>query len=76
VIEKKNLYGVYNLASPENITLGGLAVTIKERCHSKSEIRFMNDNKVQFSEVLASKAEQALGWKAKTTIREILEGYR
>jgi nucleoside-diphosphate-sugar epimerase len=75
VIEKGGLSGTYNFASSEKITLGELAVAIKDACGSKSEIRFMNEDQTVFSEVLSGKLERDLGWKAKTTIREILDGY-
>ncbi len=75
VVEKGGLSGIYNLSSSGNITLGELAVAIKDLTGSKSEIRFVNKDKTTFSEVLSGKVEKALGWKARTTVREILEGY-
>lgn len=75
VVEKGGLAGIYNLASPAKMTLGELAVAIKEICQSKSDIRFVNHDKATFSEVLSTKVEKELGWKARTTVREILEEY-
>lgn len=75
VIEKGGLSGTYNLASRDKISLTDLAVAIKDLCGSKSEIRLLNEDKGTFSEILSTKIEKELGWKAKTTIREILEGY-
>ncbi len=75
VIEDDKISGIYNLSSGR-ISLGELAFTIKDICQAKSEIRFINSVPIKFSEVLSSKIEKALGWKAKTTINKILEEYR
>ena len=75
VVERDGLAGNYNLASKDHMRLDELAESIKQICGSKSEIRLTNQALAPFSEVLANKVEKALGWKAKTTIREILEKY-
>ncbi len=75
VVENDGLAGNYNLASEDHIRLGELAKSIKHICRSKSEVRLTNQTPALFSEVISTKVENALGWKAKTTIPEILEDY-
>ena len=75
VIQNGRLRGVYNLSSLEKMSLGDLAVVIKDLCKSTSEIRFNNEDKVIFSEVKSHKVEADLGWKATTSIKQILLGY-
>jgi nucleoside-diphosphate-sugar epimerase len=75
VVENEGLAGNYNLASADHISLGELAKSIKNICRSKSEVRLTNQTPALFSEVISTKVEKALGWKARTTIKEILEDY-
>ncbi len=76
VVEKENLSGVYNLAGDEHIRLDQLAQMIKEICHSTSAIDFTDESVPAFSPISSFKAEKALGWTAKTTIKEILASYQ
>jgi nucleoside-diphosphate-sugar epimerase len=75
VIEKGHLSGVYNLACQEHIRLDQLAEMIKAMCRSNSEIHFADESVPVFSQVLCAEAQNVLGWKAKTSVREILESY-
>ncbi len=76
VIEKGNVSGIFNIASENLVSLDELAKNIKRICRSKSEIHFMNDEEVEFSKIICVKAEKILGWKAKATLKDILEQYQ
>jgi len=75
VAEFEGLAGNYNLASPDHIRLDQLAESIKQLCGSKSEIKLTNQSPAVFSEIITTKIEKALGWKAKTSVKEILKKY-
>ena len=74
-IDKSHISGVYNLAGPYHIRLDELAQQIKQICHSSSEIRYNNNDLVEFSQVSSAKAEKAFNWQAKTPMYKILESY-
>ncbi len=76
VIEKENVSGIYNLASSDHIRLDQLAQMIKDICCSRSAIHCVDQSAPMFSPVSSVKAENTFDWKAKTTIKEILESYK
>jgi nucleoside-diphosphate-sugar epimerase len=76
LLEKDQSVGLINLCPEETITLGELAEAIVSICRSKSKIHFQDSSGNAFPiKVISLKAQKVLGWKSRTTIRDILKNY-
>lgn len=65
--------GTLNISSDQAVTLRTLAEKVMALCRSKSEVVFDSDDEVLFAKVLSKKAEERLGWKARTSTNTMLK---
>jgi nucleoside-diphosphate-sugar epimerase len=68
--------GIFNIAHEEPVTLEQLASAVIALTQSSSVLNITkNSSEVIFSPVICDKAYRSIGWKAKTTLSQILEFY-
>lgn len=75
LLEKEHGVGVVNLCPEETTTLGKLAEEVIAVCRSGSLIHSKGDEDVVPVKVISKKAQGFLGWKARTSVRDILKKY-
>ncbi len=75
LIKNNNASGVFNMSSPDRISLEELASKIVELTHSRSIVRFSNTQKAVISQVVSQRAKEVLNWQAQVSIEEILRKY-
>jgi len=77
VIRQEDKSGIFNIAHPETISLEQLALEIIAITHSSSVLNIKNDaTEILLSPVICYKAQQQLGWKAKTGLIKVLKSYQ
>ncbi len=68
--------GVFNIASPQTISLENLAKRIIRLTHSSSELRFLGGHEnAPNSCLVCAKAKAQLGWQAQTSVEQVLKNY-
>jgi len=76
LLDKKQGYGIMNLALETGISLGDLAEMIVWQTKSSSKIKCLSKTKVRNSCILARKVKEVLGWQARVNIENIIEKYQ
>ncbi len=72
---KDSVKGIFNLSSPDFISLEELALKIVNMTDSRSAVEFSNPQPVLKGKVISQKAKDVLGWQAKIPIEDILRNY-
>ena len=76
VINNPKAQGIFNIACEQTLTIDELARRVIALTHSSSNIHYRDGSlKGVFAPVICKKAQDQLGWKAKTNIETVLKKY-
>lgn len=67
--------GCFNIAAGQAVTVEELAQTVLRLTASNSTVTVRDRSKVLFSPIVCEKAYTQLGWKAKTSLEDVLKEY-